>query len=369
MSTWILRLHEGTGGLRVAVKDLVDVAGLPTTAGCRAVARTASPASADAACLAGVRDAVAAGRATLVGKTNLHELAAGATGINPWYGTPTNPLAAELIPGGSSSGSAVAVASGEADVAVGTDTGGSVRIPAACCGIVGLKTTWGRIPTTGVWPLAPSLDTVGPMGADVDAVVAGMALLEPGFAPGAAPSTVGRVRLPAPPSVDRAIDEVLDAAGLEVTEVAVPGWAAAGDATLTVLAAEAWQVDRDLLSDTGVSADLRDLIGAAAGITSLAVGGARSALRAWRDRLVDLIGRHGPLVVPTLTVEVPSLAAGDPGGRLLLATAPVNGPGLPALAVPVPRRGGLPASIQLVGAPGGEEELVALGAVIEAATR
>jgi Asp-tRNA(Asn)/Glu-tRNA(Gln) amidotransferase A subunit family amidase len=100
--------------------------------------------------------------ARIVGKTNLHELAMLPIGTNPWFGTPVNPLDASLIPGGSSSGSAVAVATGEADVALGSDTSGSVRIPSACCGTAGLKTTYDRVPAAGVWPLAPSLDTVGP---------------------------------------------------------------------------------------------------------------------------------------------------------------------------------------------------------------
>ncbi len=151
--------------------------GEPTTAGCRAVAARAVPAMADAACLAGAR---AAG-ARIVGRTNLHELALGVTGVNPWYGTPVNPLDPGLVPGGSSSGSAVAVATGEADVAYGSDTGGSVRIPAACCGTAGLKTTWGRVPLGGVWPLSPSFDTVGPLARDVAGLVTGMELLEPGF--------------------------------------------------------------------------------------------------------------------------------------------------------------------------------------------
>src|SRR5204862_1495660 len=127
----------------------------------------AKPAERDAACLKGFR---AAG-ARLMGKTNLHELAVLPLGINPWFGTPVNPLDAALIPGGSSSGSAVAVATDEADVAIGSDTGGSVRIPSACCGTVGLKTTWGRVPLEGVFLLAESLDTIGPMAADVAAVV------------------------------------------------------------------------------------------------------------------------------------------------------------------------------------------------------
>src|SRR5579863_6060825 len=161
MSTFITRMASTGTGPRLAVKDLIDVAGVPTTAGSRAVERTATPATADAACLAGAR---AAG-ARIVGKTNLHELAMLPLGTNQWFGTPINPLAPALIPGGSSCGSATAVATGEADVALGSDTGGSVRIPAACCGIAGLKTTYGRVPLDGVRPLAPSLDTVGPMAA------------------------------------------------------------------------------------------------------------------------------------------------------------------------------------------------------------
>src|SRR5215469_16145791 len=149
MTTFITRLPSppGATGPRLAVKDLIDVEGVPTTAGSRAVAETASRVGRDAACLAGAR---AAG-AVIVGKANLHELAYGGAGFNEWFGTPVNPLNPELLPGGSSSGSAVAVADGEAEVAYGSDTGGSVRIPSAFCGITGLKTTHGRI----------SLDEIG----------------------------------------------------------------------------------------------------------------------------------------------------------------------------------------------------------------
>src|SRR5436305_2845260 len=137
------------------------------------MATPATAATADAPCVVTAR---AAG-ARIVGKANLHELALGASGINRWFGTPTNPLDAALVPGGSSSGSAVAVATDEADVAYGSDTGGSVRIPSACCGTVGLKTTWGRVPLEGVFLLAESLDTSGPMAADVAAAVLGIAFV------------------------------------------------------------------------------------------------------------------------------------------------------------------------------------------------
>jgi len=115
--------------------------------------------------------------ARIVGKTNLTELAMTAIGANPWFGTPVNPLDPARVPGGSSSGSAAAVGSGDADVAYGSDTGGSVRIPAACCGGVGLKTTFGRVPLGGVWPLGRTLDTIGPMARDIAGVELGMQLL------------------------------------------------------------------------------------------------------------------------------------------------------------------------------------------------
>ena len=149
-ATWIVRLEADGGGARLAVKDCIDVEGLPTTVGCPVIAERARPAGQDAAVVAAARRS----GAQIVGKTNLTELCWSAGGMNAWSGTPVNPADPQRLPGGSSSGSAVAVALGEADVALGTDTGGSVRIPAACCGVVGLKTTWGRVPTSGVYPLA-----------------------------------------------------------------------------------------------------------------------------------------------------------------------------------------------------------------------
>src|SRR5438270_7244491 len=173
MATFIQRLETTGAGDRLAVKDLIDMAGLPTTAGCRAVADVALPEAEDAACMAGARAAERDGRVRIVGKANLHELAFGASGVNSGFGTPVNPLDPRLIPGGSSSGSAVAVASDEADIAFGSDTGGSVRIPSACCGTVGLQTTLGRVSTDRVWPLAQSLDTIGPMATCLENVVTG----------------------------------------------------------------------------------------------------------------------------------------------------------------------------------------------------
>ena len=127
MTTWLVRLDALGGGPRVAVKDAIDVAGLPTTVACPVIADDATPATADAPVVATAR---AAG-ARIAGKTNLTELCRAADGVNPWTGTPVNPLDPARLPGGSSGGSAVAVAVDEADVGYGTDTGGSVRVPAA----------------------------------------------------------------------------------------------------------------------------------------------------------------------------------------------------------------------------------------------
>jgi amidase len=150
--------HAALSGVRLAVKDLIDVRGLPTGGGNPTwAAGHAAPATADAPCVAALR---AAG-AQVVGKTVTDELAFSLEGENAFHGTPRHPLDAARLPGGSSSGSAVAVAWGEADVALGTDTGGSVRVPASFCGVPALRPTHGRVPLTGVLPFAPSFDTVG----------------------------------------------------------------------------------------------------------------------------------------------------------------------------------------------------------------
>jgi amidase len=370
MSTWILRESAPGPGLRVAVKDLIDVAGLPTTAGSRAVADNAAPAMADAACVAGLRAAITRGEACLAGKTNLHELAYGITGINRAFGTPVNPLDPALVPGGSSSGSAVAVATGEADVAYGSDTGGSIRIPAACCGVAGLKTTWGRIPLTGVWPLAPSLDTVGPMARDVAGLAAGMALLEPGFAVSAGPpATVGRVAMEADPAIAGAVDAALAATGWRICPVTLPGLDAAMTAAMIVIDGEAWQSDAALArSEPGrIGGDVLRRLREASKIAPAALGAARQEAARWRAALSQLWDRVDLLAVPTLLGYPPPLGDARALARIRGLTSPVNLAGLPALALPVPTGGPLPASVQLIGPAGSEDRLLAAGTVLELA--
>jgi amidase len=280
-----------------------------------------------------------------------------------------NPLDPELVPGGSSSGSAVAVANDEADVGLGSDTGGSIRIPAACCGIAGLKTTHGRIPLQGVWPLAPSMDTIGPLARDAGGLIAGMRLLEPGFAAAAAPPRlVGRVRLPAEALIDEAIDGALRRAGFEVVELSLPEWESVTRATGLLLGAEAAVSDGDLYRTRPeeIGEDVRRRLAEGSAHLPEAVMSARSTQSAWKAALAERFRAVDLLALPTLADFPPRL---DDAGRMYMTrlTSPINLAGVPAVALPVPSRGRLPASLQLVGPPGSEELLLAAALAVEAA--
>ncbi len=212
-------------GLPVSIKDLLDVAGETTLAG-SVVLRDHSPAREDAPVVARLR---AAG-AVLLGKTNMTEFAFSGVGINPHYGTPGNPVDPTRIPGGSSSGAAVSVAGGSCVAAIGTDTGGSIRIPAALCGLVGFKPTMRRVPVGGIVPLSPSLDTIGPIARTVrdclliDSIIADSPLQSEAIA-------IAGLRLAVP--IDVVLDEMeapvasafakslsrLSAAGAEIVEM------------------------------------------------------------------------------------------------------------------------------------------------------
>ncbi|MHB1987868.1 MAG: amidase [Acidimicrobiales bacterium] len=357
-----------TAGPLVAVKDLINVEGSVTTAGCRAVARRGLSASSDAACIARVREA--GGR--LAGKVNLHELAFGVSGVNPWFGTPPNPADPGRIPGGSSSGSAVAVASGEAEVAIGSDTAGSIRIPAACCGVVGLKTTHGRLPLEGVWPLAPSYDTIGPLAADVAGVVSAMRLLEDGFDPEAASDArVARALFGAgtaiDPVIEEAVSEALCAAELEVTGVQISGWQEAWRHQQLLLSVEALECDGWLLAESGgegIGSDTLERFRRSSSDPGT-IAAARASVAVWVPAFISLVETSGILALPTLPCRPPLIGEKVAGFNVL--TAPVSLAGLPAISLPVPCRGRPPTGLQLVAPHGREEQLVSVAARVEAA--
>lgn len=366
MNEWILRLDEGPAdGPRLAVKDAIDVAGYPTTVGSPALRDRAAPAAADAPCIATAR----AFGARIVGKTNLHELCFGTTGLNAAFGHPVNPRWPDLVPGGSSSGSAVAVALGEADVAFGTDTGCSVRMPAACCGIAGLKTTHGRISIDGVWPLAPSFDTIGPLARDVAGLVLGMQMLVPGFSIGGIrpATTVGRLAappgVPVDPTFDAAVDRALAAAGFAPEPVALAGWDRAAGSFAVMIDFEAWQSSGRLLATGLVQDYVARRLGPCEQVTSEAYTNARRTATTWTAEVLALLQRSEVLAMPTLShAPVPVGDKAVMGNGLNL---PFNVAGTPAISIPVGPNPG--ESLQLIAAPGGEELLLATAAVVERA--
>jgi amidase len=378
-AVWVSRFDidpdNDSDGIRLAVKDCIDIAGLPTVVGCEPIAELAELAAADA-------DVVLAARAAgarIVGKTNLTELCWTASGVNKWSGTPVNPLDPARIPGGSSSGSAVAVALGQADVALGTDTGGSVRIPAACCGVTGLKTTWGRISLRGVYPLAPSLDTVGPLGADVAAVDLGMRLIDPSYGSAAdldaagslaaGSLAVGRLRpdTEVDPAVDAAVDRALAAAGISAPEVTGLDLDAVALLADILIDGEGYRANEYLLPYVSrLSSSCQEGMAAGAKITDGQLADAWNGMRSIRDWFGDQFRKYQFLVMPTL-VAAPTVLGGD-RIPLTVLTMPVNIARIPALALPVPDGpAGLPASLQLIGQPGSEESLIAIGRLIESA--
>ena len=295
-----------------------------------------------------------------------------------------------LIPGGSSSGSAVAIAYGLADVALGTDTAGSIRVPAACCGIVGLKTTFGLVSLKGVFPVEPShLDTVGPMAKDVDHVVKGMDLLQNGFMaryraavaanPSAKKIRIGRLYLSGTdPNIDKAIDDALVRAQFEVVpldQAFKEKWDQAKKDGTTLAAAGAWISDGKYFDKLmGVSTRTKAIIalGEFDFVTNYQNAARRQA--AWQETLQQTFGKIDFIALPTLQKLPPTIPRGvlfEAQMLYLQNTVPVNFAGNPALALPIPLSDRVfPAtSLQLVGPRSSEAKLLNAGRLVEASSR
>jgi Asp-tRNA(Asn)/Glu-tRNA(Gln) amidotransferase A subunit family amidase len=305
-----------------------------------------------------------------VGKTNLHEFAYGITSENPHFGTVPNPLAPGRIAGGSSGGSAAALAAGLADAALGTDSGGSIRIPAACCGVVGFKPTYDLVPADGCFPLAPSFDHVGPMARDVAGCSAMLAALAPGFEAARLESleelTLGIAWLEEADPLVRA--RVAEAAGLFPRRHDVDLARPRIDA---LFMREVADVHRELFEEQGelYGEDLAVKIERCLAVTDAEAREAERSRAEYRDRCDELIEGIDLLLTPTLTVVAPRTGVGDLELRGLLTrnTLPVNALGWPALALPCgTAEDGLPASVQLIGRPGDDALVLAAGAELEA---
>jgi amidase len=376
--------------LRLAIKDNIDMKGVVTTAGSNFFLLTHKPAKADAACLAIARQR----NVQIVGKTNMTEFAVAPSGMNEYFGTPRNPLRSILIPGGSSSGSAVALANGEADVAFGTDTAGSIRVPAACCGIVGLKTTFGLVSIKGVYPLEPKhLDVVGPMGKDIARTVEGMDLLQEGFAgryaaakaakPSGSSIRVGRLKLQGTdPEVDRAIDDALAKAGFQIVQLDDKfreKWDAAKADGNLVAAGGTWLSNQGFQLAPGVSARTKTIITLGQATYTTTYAGAVKRQHAWQQALNSVFEKVDIIALPTLQKAPPllppfnlRLAILDAHVLQIQNTVAVNFAGNPALAIPVPasHRFRVPVtSLQLVGPRLSEAQLLNAGRIVEEAVK
>lgn len=375
-------------GVPVSVKDLFDVAGSVTTAGSKAL-QDAPPAVHDAPAIARLR---AAG-AVIVGTTNMTEFAFGSLGLNPHYGTPPNPYdrAAGRIPGGSSSGAAISVTDGMAAVAIGSDSAGSVRAPAAYCGLVGFKPTARRIPLAGAIPLTSSLDSIGPLGrsvadcALVDAVLAAQdpAPLAPFPLPGlrlALPKTLVTDDLdPEVAEAFAAAVHVLSKAGASIVEIAFPElaelWSLGVTHAFTVAEAYAWH--RPLLEskreryDPVVAGRLSD---------GAAVSAAEYIdLLKTRARLIESArartSAYDAVIMPTLAITARRIADLQNDRELYAASAraTIRNPNLAnaldrcALTVPCHAPGRAPAGFTLMGETLTDTQILAIGLSVEAA--
>lgn len=379
---------ENSKQLRLAVKDLIDMTGMVTTAGSEYVARTSPPASQDAQCLELARER----GVQMVGKTNLTEFAVTVSGWNKYYGTPRNRPDGKhtFIPGGSSSGSAVAVETGMADVAFGTDTAGSIRLPAACCGIYGLKTTFGLVSTKGVFPISPKyLDTVGPMAKDMTRLVQGMDLLQRGFAgryeravadkPSAREIRIGRLYLDGTdPAIDQAIDEALSAKHFKVIKLDPAfkaKWEQAQKDGKAVAYADVWLSNQKYLDKKGVSSTAKTVINLGKLDYPDNYKTALKRRAAWQRDLRRVFGRVDFIALPTLQKLPPKFPFFGSSVVFELEvsntqnTVAVNFAGNPALAMPIPmpakEKTFLVTSLQLIGPRLSEAELLNAGRLIE----
>ena len=380
-------------GIPVAVKDLFDTTGIRTTAGSKFFADNIP--ETDAFVVKKLKEA----GALILGKTNTHEIALGVTGNNPHYGTACNPWDPTRIPGGSSSGSAIAVATGMALGALGTDTGGSIRIPASLCGIVGFKPTYGRVSLRGVFPLSWNLDHVGPLAKTVeDAALllqvisvydpidpASIKMLLGDYLGHLMDSMRGRkIALGVGEYIESADPEVLDAVraaakvfasfGCPIQEVDVSWMREAALANKTMTQADGAAVHRERLREhpDWFGEDIRRRLEDGAKTTSTEYSLARRTQAEVRKKCEQFFELYDLLLTPTTPIPAPTIAGNDAveqAGRLTRFTSPFNLTGLPALSVPCGfTTGGLPIGLQIVSRAWADAKVLNAGNVFEQST-
>lgn len=365
----VARFHLGGSGPSVAIKDCLDIQGMPTRGGSAALA-DAAPASSHADVVRHLLNA----DWQIIAKANMHELAYGMTGINDWSGTPVNPQDPARMPGGSSSGSAVAVGAGLVDVAIGSDTGGSIRLPAACCGVIGFKPTYGRVSRVGAYPQRSTLDCVGPFARKMSLIAKVMAAITPGFdrtraSTAQASARVRLVRTNSDASIINAIQEAFNSTGWQGETITLEGMQEAFDAGMVLINAETYAAFGQLTGQGKLGADIEKRLSAAGSTSEAAIANAE-VVRAMFSATVDAALQDADaLLLPSLPQLPPTLEAIRNGTSVLTLSSlvrPFNLSGHPALSIPVPLPGtALFASLQLVGRKGDDEKLCALGLHLE----
>ncbi len=371
-------------GVIVSVKDLFDVAGEVTRAGSALLHGEGKVADGDAVAVRRLR---AAG-AVIVAKTNMSELAFSGVGTNPHLGTPANPLDRSRIPGGSSSGAAVAVADGFCDIAIGTDTGGSIRIPSALCGLVGFKPTQARVPRDGAFPLSPTLDSVGPIARSVAQCVAADGVLSGDSRP-VAPVPLDGLRLgivagipfnDIEPEIDAAFQAAISAlreAGVRAVPVEIPQIEAMRQLnarTGGIVAAEAHALHQARAARFGeMDPNIATRIEKGAAIPAADYIELLEGRRRLADELAGLWERFDVLAMPTVPIAAPSLSeVADPDRfndrnlMLLRNTAIGNFFDWPAISLPV-RSGATVAGLSILARPNADRRLLAIAASAEKA--
>ncbi len=365
---WLARPETPAAGVPVAVKDLIDTAGLTTTYGSALFAEHVPAESAEA-----VLRFEAAGYA-VAGKTNLHEFAYGISSQNPHYGTVPNPAAPGRLAGGSSGGSAAAIAAGAVDLSLGTDSAGSIRIPAAWCRIVGFKPTHELVSTAGCFPLAPSYDTVGPMAATVEGCEELLRALVPAYRPAELESLEElSVGIAWTEHADPLVRARVEEAATRFPRRRRLDFPLAPD-DRSVFMREAADVHRALFpgNEELYGDNVRGKIERCLAVGDAAAAASEREQAEYRERAEEALAGLDLLLTPTVAFVPPAAEVEELEirGRGTLLTYPANALGWPALALPCGNgEEQLPASVQLLGPAGDDARVLAAGRVLSSLVR
>lgn len=370
-------------GAILSIKDLFDVAGEPTRAGSKVLA-DAPPAATDASVVRRLRKA----GAVIVGKTNMSEFAFSIIGTNSHYGTPGNPADRLRIPGGSTSGGAVAVADGMCEIAIGTDTGGSCRVPAALCGIVGYKPTKSRVPTEGAYPLSPTLDSVGPLARTVEDCAMADAILA-GEKPWAfEPAPLQGLRLAIPQGLplrdlDATVSAAFDAAtsqlgqaAAELFEMQFPLFDAMArvNSRAAISLVEGFRIHKDRLATQSENYDpfVRARLENGRNVSSAEFAEVLDERNKLVREMDSAVSSFDALILPTNAIVAPTIAEVstlegfvDRNRLLLRNTGIANFFDLCAISLPMPHLGPLPTGLMLVARHGQDRRLFQIAAAVE----